>query len=97
MYSVGVPPKWVVDKLHENNILVMNMVGAPKHVTKALEVGVDLICVQGGEGGGHTGDVATSILVPQCVDIVRGHKSPLTGRYCTLDSLFSPWFLALES
>ena len=37
--AVGVPPKWVVDKLHENDILVMNMVGSPKHVPKALEVG----------------------------------------------------------
>jgi NAD(P)H-dependent flavin oxidoreductase YrpB (nitropropane dioxygenase family) len=33
----------------------MNMVGAPKHVKKALDAGVDIICAQGGEGGGHTG------------------------------------------
>lgn len=39
-----------VDKLHQAGILVMNMVGAPKHVAKALEAGVDLICAQGGEG-----------------------------------------------
>ena len=35
---------------------VMNMIGAVKHVGKALEAGVDLICTQGGEGGGHTGE-----------------------------------------
>lgn len=36
---------------------VMNMIGAVKHVEKALESGVDIICAQGGEGGGHTGEV----------------------------------------
>ena len=56
------------------------MVGHPKHVAKALESGVDLICAQAGEGGGHTGDVPASILIPACVDAVRGHKSPLTGQ-----------------
>jgi len=68
-----------VDKLHAACIPVMNMIGHPKHVAKALEVGVDIICAQGGEGGGHTGDVATSILIPSVVDLCRGKKSPLTG------------------
>eukprot|EP00442_Polarella_glacialis_P046524 CAMPEP_0115154124 /NCGR_PEP_ID=MMETSP0227-20121206/67105_1 /TAXON_ID=89957 /ORGANISM="Polarella glacialis, Strain CCMP 1383" /LENGTH=357 /DNA_ID=CAMNT_0002564935 /DNA_START=9 /DNA_END=1082 /DNA_ORIENTATION=- len=77
--AVGVPPKEVVDKLHAAGIPVMNMVGAPKHAQYAIEAGVDLICAQGGEGGGHTGDVATSILIPKVVDICRGHMSPLTG------------------
>lgn len=77
--AVGVPPKDVVDRLHKAGILVMNMVGAPKHVPKALAVGVDIICAQGGEGGGHTGRTATSILIPACVDACKGHKSPLTG------------------
>jgi len=75
--AVGVPPKEAVEKLHAAKILVMNMVGHPKHVPKALEAGVDIICAQGGEGGGHTGNVATSILLPKCVDLVRGHKMPL--------------------
>ena len=56
------------------------MVGHPKHVTKALDVGVDLICAQAGEGGGHTGDVPASILIPACVDICRKRTSPLTGK-----------------
>ena len=66
--------------MHDAGIPVMNMVGAPKHVPKALAAGVDLICAQGGEGGGHTGDVATSILIPACVDLCRGKTSPLTGK-----------------
>lgn len=57
----------------------MNMVGSAKHVPKALAVGVDMICAQGTEAGGHTGDVATMTLVPQCVDICRRHTAPLHG------------------
>jgi len=77
--AVGVPPKAVVDKLHAAGIFVMNMIGAPKHVAKALEAGCDMLCAQGGEGGGHTGDVPTGILLPTVVDLCRGHKSRMTG------------------
>jgi len=76
--AVGVPPKSAVDKLHAAGIPVMNMVGHPKHVIKALAQGVDIICAQGGEGGGHTGDTAFSILIPAVVDICKGKMSPLT-------------------
>jgi NAD(P)H-dependent flavin oxidoreductase YrpB (nitropropane dioxygenase family) len=62
--AVGVPPKAVVDRLHKHGILYMNMIGHPKHVKKCLDVGADMICAQGGEGGGHTGDVPTTILIP---------------------------------
>jgi NAD(P)H-dependent flavin oxidoreductase YrpB (nitropropane dioxygenase family) len=77
-----VPPKAVVDRLHKAGIVYMNMVGHPKHVAKCLALGADLICAQGGEGGGHTGDVPTTLLIPACVDICRrsGARSPLTGR-----------------
>jgi NAD(P)H-dependent flavin oxidoreductase YrpB (nitropropane dioxygenase family) len=57
----------------------MNMVGAPKHAEKALRAGVDIVCAQGSEGGGHTGDIPNSILIPAVVDVARKHKSPLTG------------------
>jgi len=77
--AVGVPPKEMVDKLHAAKIPVMNMVGHPKHVAKALAQGVDIICAQGGEGGGHTGDTPFSILIPACVDACKNTKSPLTG------------------
>lgn len=57
----------------------MNMIGHPKHVQKCLDVGVDMICAQGGEGGGHTGDVPTTILIPTVAAMVKGKKSPMTG------------------
>jgi NAD(P)H-dependent flavin oxidoreductase YrpB (nitropropane dioxygenase family) len=58
----------------------MNMIGAPKHVKYALAAGCDIICAQGGEGGGHTGDVATSLLIPKVVDLCKSHKSILTNK-----------------
>lgn len=77
--AVGVPPKHVIQRLHEAGILVMNMVGHPKHAVKALDAGVDIVCAQGGEGGGHTGDISGNILIPAVVDVARRYKSPLTG------------------
>ncbi|KAJ3116272.1 hypothetical protein HDU96_010046 [Phlyctochytrium bullatum] len=77
--AVGVPPRWAIDKLHKAGILVMNVIGAPKHVAKAIDAGVDIICCQGGEGGGHTGDVPASVLTPVVVDLCKGRKSELTG------------------
>jgi NAD(P)H-dependent flavin oxidoreductase YrpB (nitropropane dioxygenase family) len=78
--AVGVPPKYAVDKLHAAGIPVMNMIGSPSHVAKALAAGVDIICAQGGEGGGHTGEVGTSILIPMVADLCKGKMSPLTGK-----------------
>lgn len=75
--AVGVPPKHVVDKLHAAGILYMNMIGHPKHVAKCLALGVDIICAQGGEGGGHTGDVPTTVLIPAVVDLCKGKKGGL--------------------
>ncbi|KAK0263480.1 hypothetical protein B0A54_00838 [Friedmanniomyces endolithicus] len=77
--AVGVPPPHVIKRLHEAGIFVMNMVGHPKHAHKALAAGVDIVCAQGGEGGGHTGEIATSILIPSVVDVAKQYRSPLTG------------------
>ena len=70
--AIGVPEKWITDALHANGTVVMNMVGHPRHVPKAVAAGIDIICCQGGEGGGHTGSVATTVLLPMCVDAVKG-------------------------
>lgn len=78
--AVGVAPKSAVNRLHAAGILYMNMVGHPKHVQKALDAGADMICAQGGEGGGHTGNVPSMILIPAVCQAVAGKKSPLTGK-----------------
>lgn len=76
--AVGVPPKWVCEKLHAAGIPVMNMIGSTRHVSKACEAGVDILCAQGSEGGGHTGEVGTSVLIPQVVALAKKYTSPLT-------------------
>lgn len=78
--AVGVAPKRIVDRLHSAGVLYMNMVGHPKHVHKACAVGADIICAQGGEAGGHTGDIAFSVLIPACADICKKYTSPMTGK-----------------
>jgi NAD(P)H-dependent flavin oxidoreductase YrpB (nitropropane dioxygenase family) len=60
------------------------MIGHPKHVYKACRAGADIIIAQGGEAGGHTGDIATSVLIPACADICKQYKSPITGNPVTL-------------
>lgn len=77
--AVGVPPKAIVDKLHKHGLLYMNMIGHPKHVQKCMDVGVDILCAQGSEGGGHTGDIPTSVLIPTIAGMCRGKKAP-SGR-----------------
>ena len=66
------PRQDLVDRLHDGGVLVVPSIGAKRHAEKVLEWGVDAVLVQGGEGGGHTGSVPTSLLVPQVVDVVQG-------------------------
>ena len=61
-----------IARFKEAGMLCIPTVGAAKHAEKAVKLGADLVIVQGGEGGGHTGPIATSILVPQVVDAVGG-------------------------
>lgn len=65
------PDKASIARLKDAGILIMPTVGAVKHALKAVEMGADIVTVQGGEGGGHTGGAATSILLPQTLDAVR--------------------------
>jgi len=60
----------MVTKLKESGVVVMPTVGARRHAEKVAEWGVDAVLCQGGEGGGHTGTVPTSLLLPQVLDAV---------------------------
>jgi NAD(P)H-dependent flavin oxidoreductase YrpB (nitropropane dioxygenase family) len=66
------PKEALISRLHDGGVLVVPSIGAKRHAEKVLEWGVDAVLVQGGEGGGHTGSVPTSILLPQVVDAVQG-------------------------
>jgi NAD(P)H-dependent flavin oxidoreductase YrpB (nitropropane dioxygenase family) len=60
----------MVTQLRDAGIVVIPTVGARRHAEKMAAVGVDGVIAQGAEGGGHTGQVPTSLLVPQVVDAV---------------------------
>ena len=64
------PGAKVISKFKDAGILTMPTVGARRHAEKVLAMGVDAIIAQGGEGGGHTGTVPTSLLLPEVCDAV---------------------------
>jgi len=64
------PAQSLMDRLHAGGVLVIPSIGAKRHAEKVAAMGVDAVLVQGGEGGGHTGPVATTLLLPQVVDTV---------------------------
>ena len=66
----GPPPGDIVARLRDSGVLVMPTVGARRHAEKMAELGADVVLCQGAEGGGHTGTVPTSLLLPQVIDSV---------------------------
>lgn len=64
------PSSAMIDKLKSAGIICIPTVGALKHAIKAVQMGADAVVVQGSEGGGHTGSVASTVLLPQVVDAV---------------------------
>ncbi|CAN5596703.1 nitronate monooxygenase [soil metagenome] len=68
----GAPTRDAIARLHDHGVLCVPTVGARRHAEKMAEWGVDALIAQGGEGGGHTGTVPTSLLLPQVVDAVGG-------------------------
>jgi NAD(P)H-dependent flavin oxidoreductase YrpB (nitropropane dioxygenase family) len=66
------PKPELISRLKDAGVVVIPSIGAKRHAEKVLEWGVDAVLVQGGEGGGHTGAVPTTVLLPQVVDAVAG-------------------------
>jgi len=65
------PNAKMIGRFKDAGILCVPTVGAVKHAQKMVELGVDMVNVQGGEGGGHTGSVPTTVLLPQVLDAVQ--------------------------
>lgn len=65
------PDKNIIRRFRDAGIVCMPTVGALRHAQKMVEIGVDAITIQGGEGGGHTGSVPTTLLLPQVLDAVK--------------------------
>jgi NAD(P)H-dependent flavin oxidoreductase YrpB (nitropropane dioxygenase family) len=68
--ALGAPPPALVERAHGAGALVAALAGRAEHAVRHRAVGADLIVAQGTEAGGHTGTVATMVLVPEVVDAV---------------------------
>lgn len=68
--ALGPPPADVVEQAHRHGVKVAGLASNARHARKQVDVGVDIIVAQGTEAGGHTGDVATMVLIPEVVDAV---------------------------
>ncbi|WP_408895446.1 NAD(P)H-dependent flavin oxidoreductase [Nocardioides sp. R1-1] len=64
------PKPELIATLKEHGIVVMPSIGAAKHAKKVAGWGADAVMVQGGEGGGHTGAIPTTLLLPTVLDAV---------------------------
>ncbi|MBV9640365.1 MAG: nitronate monooxygenase [Mycobacteriaceae bacterium] len=74
--ALGSPPKDVIDQAHERGVPVAALAGSAKHAVRHVENGVDIVVAQGHEAGGHTGEIASMVLVPEVVDALEG-KAPV--------------------
>jgi NAD(P)H-dependent flavin oxidoreductase YrpB (nitropropane dioxygenase family) len=64
------PKQELIARLKDHGIVVMPSIGAPRHAEKVAAWGADAVMIQGGEGGGHTGPVPTTLLLPTVLDAV---------------------------
>lgn len=68
--ALGSPPADVIARAHDHGVLVAALAGSATHARRHAEAGIDVVVAQGYEAGGHTGDIATMVLVPEIVDAV---------------------------
>jgi NAD(P)H-dependent flavin oxidoreductase YrpB (nitropropane dioxygenase family) len=77
--ALGPPPPAMTDRASKAGVPVAALVGAPRHAYRQVEAGVDLLIAQGTEAGGHTGTIATMVLVPEVVKIAAGRPVLAAG------------------
>jgi NAD(P)H-dependent flavin oxidoreductase YrpB (nitropropane dioxygenase family) len=68
--ALGPPPEHFLTRAHDAGIPVVALAGSVHHAERHAAAGADMIVAQGGEAGGHTGEIATMVLVPEIVDAV---------------------------
>jgi NAD(P)H-dependent flavin oxidoreductase YrpB (nitropropane dioxygenase family) len=74
--ALGPPPPDVIERAHERGMLVAALAGKAAHARSHVAGGVDIVVAQGYEAGGHTGEIASMVLIPEIVDAV-GHRVPV--------------------
>ena len=68
--ALGPPPPDVIASAHDRGMLVAALAGKAEHARRQVASGVDIVVAQGYEAGGHTGEIASMVLVPEIVDAV---------------------------
>jgi NAD(P)H-dependent flavin oxidoreductase YrpB (nitropropane dioxygenase family) len=68
--ALGPPPPDVISGAHDRGMLVAALAGTAEHARRQVASGVDIVVAQGYEAGGHTGEIASMVLVPEVVDAV---------------------------
>jgi NAD(P)H-dependent flavin oxidoreductase YrpB (nitropropane dioxygenase family) len=68
--ALGPPPADVIARAHDHGMLVAALAGKAEHARAQVAGGVDIVVAQGYEAGGHTGEIASMVLVPEIVDAV---------------------------
>jgi NAD(P)H-dependent flavin oxidoreductase YrpB (nitropropane dioxygenase family) len=77
--ALGPPPPDVIARAHERGMLVAALAGKAGHARGHVTSGVDIVVAQGYEAGGHTGEIASMVLVPEIVDAVGGRVPVLAA------------------
>ncbi|GIJ70997.1 monooxygenase [Virgisporangium ochraceum] len=70
--ALGPPPPDVIEQAHAHGLTVAALAGRAAHARAQVASGVDIVVAQGYEAGGHTGEIASMVLVPEIVDEVGG-------------------------
>ena len=77
--ALGPPPPDVIAQAHERGMLVAALAGKAGHARDHVTSGVDIVVAQGYEAGGHTGEIASMVLIPEIVDAVGGRVPVLAA------------------
>jgi NAD(P)H-dependent flavin oxidoreductase YrpB (nitropropane dioxygenase family) len=70
--ALGVPPPSMLERARRHGIPCAALVGAREHAERQIAAGVDILVAQGGEAGGHCGEISTLVLVPEVLRAVQG-------------------------
>jgi NAD(P)H-dependent flavin oxidoreductase YrpB (nitropropane dioxygenase family) len=74
--ALGIAPPIMIERGHVAGVPVAALVGTKEQAVRQATAGVDIIVAQGGEAGGHCGEVATMVLVPEVIQAVGLHGAP---------------------
>jgi NAD(P)H-dependent flavin oxidoreductase YrpB (nitropropane dioxygenase family) len=73
--ALGVPPPFMMRMAREKGVLVGALTGAREHASKHAEAGVDVLIAAGGEAGGHCGEIATIVLIPEVIAAIKDYPN----------------------